>query len=242
MANPLYAILSITRELALGLPRPFRLMLVDCPDCARSYHLSADDVGAHGRVVICPRCNARWFLRGRDPTGDAKNGAWAVATRRDPEQDVPMIQGRTAFRLPRSVLMVSVLAILAVTGVTARETIVRTIPRLAGFYASAGWAVNLRGLQFANVASRQPDAQGTTISGEIRNVEQRRVRIPRVAFEARDAEGMALLSWSETAPAATLSAGRTLAFTSTPHRLPSASRTVQVTFVDEDAPSAMVAH
>ena len=37
-------------------------MLIDCPACARSYHVSSAEIGESGRTVICPRCDARWFV------------------------------------------------------------------------------------------------------------------------------------------------------------------------------------
>ncbi len=37
-------------------------MLIDCPSCARSYHVSRAAIGETGRTVVCQICNTRWFV------------------------------------------------------------------------------------------------------------------------------------------------------------------------------------
>ena len=213
-------------------------MLVDCPDCDRSYHLAAEDIGEHGRVVICPRCGARWFLGGSRPLEDVttKGAEWAVATSQVAERLEARL-GRTGVRLTRlrSALALAVTTLAAITAVEAREPIVRAMPRVAGLYAAIGWPVNLRGLQFSRLTSQGDGTEATSIAGEIRNVAHRRVRVPRVVFEVRDAGGAAILSWSEAASMGTLAGGRTLAFASAPHVLPPTSRKILVSFAEGDA-------
>ena len=216
-------------------------MLIDCPDCDRSYHLAAEDVGEHGRVVICPRCAARWFLQGSRSLEDVTTtgAGWAVATTQVAEgPSIEGLAGPVGPRRPRlrSALALGMTMLAAIAAVEAREAIVRTMPRVAGLYAAVGWPVNLRGLQFTRVTSQADGTEGMTIMGEIRNVARHRVRIPRLAYEVRDTGGAAILSWSEAASAGTLAGGKTLAFASSPHRLPSTSRKVLVSFAEDDAP------
>ena len=78
---------------------------------------------------------------------------------------------------------------------------------------------------------------GDRVSGAIRNVAGRRVSVPRIAYEVRDAIGTPLLTWSEAVPSKTLDAGKTLAFESSPHHMPADSSTVMVRFVTDDATS-----
>jgi predicted Zn finger-like uncharacterized protein len=42
-------------------------MLIDCPSCAKSYHISRAALGSRGRNVACPHCLTSWFV-----TPDAK--------------------------------------------------------------------------------------------------------------------------------------------------------------------------
>ena len=106
------------------------------------------------------------------------------------------------------------------------------MPRMAALYAAAGMPVNVRGLEIGRLAPARLGKAEVTIAGEIRNVAGRRLVVPRVAFEIRDATGASLVSWSEAAPAKMLASGKTLAFTSTPHdlhtRRPNRARSLRV--------------
>ncbi len=203
-------------------------MLVDCPDCAHSYTLGAAAIGEHGRVVICSRCDARWFQQGTRPVDTAEPAVVApVVTRaKDPRPRA------------RSLCVALALAAAAVL-VGARTSVVRAVPRTAALYAAVGWPVNLRGLAIARLRpepATSAQAGDTVLAGEIRNVAGRRVPLPRIAFEIRDDVGVALVTWSEALPAATLAAGRTLAFASAPRRLPPGGRTVLAHFAEGAAP------
>ena len=37
-------------------------MLIDCPSCARSYHVSRAALGESGRNVVCQICDTRWYV------------------------------------------------------------------------------------------------------------------------------------------------------------------------------------
>ena len=225
-------------------------MLVDCPDCARSYHLGADEIGDRGRLLICPRCDARWFQRSDRLPDDivSHQRSWHVGSRDAPEPIIKPFGTKPArnspFRhLPHPQALVAAGLLAAVAGglVGERELVVRTVPRTAALYRSVGLPVNVRGLDFAQVAAKDAPSGDVTISGEIRNIARRRVGMPRLTFEIRDPDGAPLLSWSENAPARTLGSGKAIAFASAPHRLPPTSSTVLVRFERGDATSTVVA-
>ncbi len=207
-------------------------MLVDCPDCTRTYHVRSADLG-RGRTLVCPHCDAHWFQE----IGDAKAADWdlevagvsACASSRLDE--APAVVRRP--RLPRPVLVVAAIALTClgfVALVVGRVAVVRAVPRAAAIYAMAGMPVNVVGLAFSRVSPERLASSDVTIRGTLRNIVGRRIAVPRLAFEVRDATGAALVAWSETIPTATLAAGRELAFASAPHRLPAESRTVVVRF------------
>lgn len=55
-------------------------MLIDCPSCARSYHVSRVALGESGRHVVCQFCDTRWFVEvpPTEPTldtGDSEGSA-----------------------------------------------------------------------------------------------------------------------------------------------------------------------
>ena len=215
-------------------------MLISCPDCARSYHLDADQVGEHGRVVICPRCGARWFCAGEGGFGFAPRlelGAAVAEARPDPLPAVPAWTFPPLDGIFKPLLATACIALVAIGTVSARRTIVHLIPKAAPLYAAMHLPVNARGLEFSRIVSAQLPSADLTVSGQIRNLGTGRVAIPRVAFEIRDAKGASLMSWSETPPASTLGAGRIVAFASLPHSVPPESRSVLVRFEDEQPPA-----
>lgn len=203
-------------------------MLIDCPGCAQSYHVSGTDLGDRGRTLVCPRCGARWHQQtlGRDLA------IAAVSARPTPRLDEAPATP-TRFRFPWSTLAASA-AVAACLGFVAlvveRDGVVRAMPRFAALYADAGMPVNVVGLAFSSVAPERLASNDMTVRGAIRNVASHKVHVPRLAFEVRDAAGTTLVAWSETVTAKTLKAGAELAFASTPHRLPTDSRTVLVHF------------
>ena len=201
-------------------------MLIDCPGCARSYHVSSADLGVRGRTVVCPRCGTRWHQGAPDLDVAAVSGR--VSPLLDEAPDAP-----PRFFVPRWAPAVAAAA-LACLGfaslVVARDGVVRSMPRAAALYAAAGFPVNVVGLAFARVAPERLASSDVTIRGALRNVAGRKVRVPRLAFEVRDASGATLVAWRETVPTKSLAAGGELGFASAPHRLPADSRTVLVRF------------
>lgn len=203
-------------------------MLIDCPDCARSYHVSGADLGDRGRTLVCPRCDARWH---QDAPGPHLAVAAVSARPSSHLDEVPVAPRHFAPSRPALVGAGAILACLALTSlVVARENVVRAVPRAAALYGTIGLPVNVVGLAFARVAPERLATRDVIVRGALRNVAGRKVRVPRLAFEVRDAAGTTLVAWSETVPAKTLAVGRELGFASLPHRLPEASRTVLVRF------------
>lgn len=209
-------------------------MLIDCPGCARSYHVSDAELGSRGRTVVCPRCDARWYQDAGGTIGGANNrgiDGQVVSLRPHSGLDELPAPPRSRLRPSRPVLAAggAALAALVLAGaVLGRETVVAHMPRTAALYARAGLPVNVVGLDFANVRSERLASTDVTVRGTLRNVVGRRVPIPRLSFEVRDASGTMLLGWSESVPAHTLAGGRRLDFASQPHQLPAQSRTVLV--------------
>ncbi len=222
-------------------------MLIDCPSCARSYHVPRADIGESGRTLICPRCEASWFV---DADGARRDGQAAAATvemaasgirPRDVGRPRPA-PGRWRQRLHRAAMTLgaaglATLACLAAVGLVAdRDGVVRHLPRIAGLYRMLGMPVNVRGLEFANVAARvAAPLTDLSVTGEIRNVARRRVPVTRIAYEVRDAAGIAVASWTEAAPARTLGARASMAFASRAHAIPGEGRSVIVRFDDDRA-------
>jgi len=88
---------------------------------------------------------------------------------------------------------------LAVTAVGSRATIVRIMPDLAGVYAAISIPVNLRGLEFREVKSTREMQDGMpvlAIEGEVVNVVNHAVEVPRVRLAVLGPNGEELYSWT----------------------------------------------
>ena len=215
-------------------------MLLNCPTCARSYTVSHAEIGEAGRTVICPSCRTQWFARGSGVLAATNDDSREAPRRKRLETAAQLAAGRSApdrgrFRRARAAVL-AIASLALVTGLVGqRERIVRHAPRTASLYSSIGLGVNVSGLAFASVAPQRLASSDVTVAGAIRNVTGRRVTVPRIAYEVRDAIGTPLLSWSEAVASKTLDAGKTLAFESSPHHMPADSRTVSVRFVTDDS-------
>jgi predicted Zn finger-like uncharacterized protein len=203
-------------------------MLLECPVCATSYQANRADLEG-GRLVICPRCDARWRV---DAEGRRDAPAPARAIPRPREAPMP------AVALIRPALAIAACLAASMLIIGARERVVRAIPRTASLYHAIGLPVNIRGLAFVDVRPERRDEAAAQVSiiGEIKNIVGYREHVPRLAYEVRDAAGAPLVSWTEPAPAKVIAAGKTLAFASVPHVLPEDARSVLVRFDDEAPP------
>lgn len=124
--------------------------------------------------------------------------------------------------------------LLAMGVIGTRQRIVRLAPRVAALYAGIGLPVNVRGLEITALAPQRSNAADLTVSGAIRNIAQRRVVVPRLVYEVRDALGAPLAVWTEKAPAKTLGTGKTMTFVSAPHQVPSNGHSLLVRFEDDE--------
>lgn len=201
-------------------------MLIDCPGCARSYHVGQTDLGERGRTVVCPRCSTQWYQ-----AASGRDISIAAVSARPPSRldEAPARPRRLHFARNTLAIVATSLCCLALTSlVVGRNVVVRALPRTAALYAAVKLPVNVDGLAFVRVAPERLASNDVTVRGALRNVAGRKIRVPRLAFEVRDDAGSTLVAWSETISAKTLAAGGELAFASAPHRLPAEGRSVLV--------------
>jgi predicted Zn finger-like uncharacterized protein len=156
-------------------------MLIDCPNCAKSYHISRAAIGPRGRNVVCPQCLTSWSVTPDahgiadqslpDPGfGDAETrfgaveiNAEAISERARPpsyeelygskSQPNEASRGlpRELMRLPRGAITVPIALALIMGLIACRATIVRLWPQAAKIYAAAGLPVNERGLDLQHL-------------------------------------------------------------------------------------------
>jgi hypothetical protein len=119
---------------------------------------------------------------------------------------------RRLFSLP--MLIVTMLAIL-LPALNWRTAVVRHFPQTASLYAAIGLPVNLRGLFFEDVKSRNEFEDGTSvlvIEGTIVNLTTRTLEVPRLRFGLRNASGHEVYAWTAAPAKSTLGSGNGLPF------------------------------
>jgi predicted Zn finger-like uncharacterized protein len=120
-------------------------------------------------------------------------------------------------RWPLSHLQTFILALVIVDAIVVgwRNDFVRLFPQTAAFYALSGLSVNLRGVDFAGVATAAEQHEGVPIlvvQGNVVNTARKVVDVPRIKFIARNAARQETYSWTAAAPRTVLSPGEVVPF------------------------------
>ncbi|MCG8652098.1 MAG: hypothetical protein MI861_19825, partial [Pirellulales bacterium] len=152
----------------------------------------------------------------------------------------PIVIGRSRRRLTIPAGLAAgwaglVLAVLAIGFLTInqREAIVRAMPGSAWAYASLGMPVNVRGLDFRDVAySWESDAGRIVLEvhGDIVNITDRDMQVPPVVFALRDEVKKEVYQWEEAVLSEPLGAGASAAFAIRIPTPPKSIKSVQVRF------------
>ncbi len=125
-------------------------------------------------------------------------------------------------------------ALVLAAGLHEREAVVRLLPQTAKLYAMAGFPVNLRGIEIRNVKSRlvtDNDEPVLVVDGDLVNVSDRRVDVPRLHFSLLGPDGRQIYVWSAQADRNNLQPGETLNFRRRLAAPPGEARNVSVRFI-----------
>jgi predicted Zn finger-like uncharacterized protein len=250
-------------------------MLIVCPACASEYRIDTDRVGASGRSVRCAACRETWFIGPDDvaaallaelspEAGSVESATVAEQPAPEPPADATRAEEPTPRRRPppkpsrpakragprrlspalAAALAVAALLPLALLG---RATLVRAMPQTAALYAGIGLAVNLRGIDFSDVAAFQTAADGANpaqlvVEGDLVAVARTRVAVPPVEVEIRDQHGQSLYRWSVPGPRAALEPGERARFKASLSAPPAQGRSVEVHFAEASAAAPAADH
>ncbi len=125
-------------------------------------------------------------------------------------------------------------ALALTAGFLEREAVVRLLPQTAQLYAAIGFPVNLRGIEIRNVKSRlvtDGDEPVLVVDGDLVNVSDRKVDVPRLHFALTGPDGRQIYVWSAQADRANLQPGETLNFRRRLAAPPAEAKNVSVRFV-----------
>lgn len=131
-------------------------------------------------------------------------------------------------------LVTALLVFILTFGIVSRESVVRAAPELATLYAAVGFPVNLRGLEFHNIRTRQEIQDGITvlaIEGEVGNIANRAVELPRVRLSVLGDKGVEIYSWTALLPKSILYPHESVPFKSRLASPPAAGKEIMVRFL-----------
>jgi predicted Zn finger-like uncharacterized protein len=129
-----------------------------------------------------------------------------------------------------AVLLICVLGF----GIASRQSVVRAAPELATLYAAIGFPVNLRGLEFQNIRTKQEIQDGITvlaIEGDVENIVNRAVELPRVRLSVLGDNGVEIYSWTALLPRSILYPHERVSFKSRLASPPAQGKEIMVRFL-----------
>ena len=135
---------------------------------------------------------------------------------------------------PRLIAVNVILASIVIGAISSRSTVVSAVPDLAGLYASVGLPVNLRGLEFSGVRTTREIQDGIpvlVIEGEVANILEYPVELPRLRLSVRGPGNRELYSWTALLQCSMLSDGERISFRSRLASPPAEGREVLVRFL-----------
>lgn len=177
-------------------------MILTCPECATSYFVPDDRIGAAGRRVRCHACAHTWRAVAEEPLDLVSTSEEGAVVREagfgkreetpEPAPDTPKAfraraeQQRRNRRMAATGAvwagMASVFVALLAGAWLFRVEVVDLYPRAAAAYAAVGSPVNPTGLEFEALGAKaSPTTFGQVlISGAVRNVRDDAVEAPPV--------------------------------------------------------------
>jgi predicted Zn finger-like uncharacterized protein len=145
--------------------------------------------------------------------------------------------GTAEWRWPLSRLQTAIMALVLVDAIIVgwRADFVRAMPQTASFFSWMGMSVNLRGLDFQNIATATEQHDGVPIlvvEGNIVNDAHKIVDVPRIKFVVRNAAKQEVYAWTAVPSRQMLPPGEAVAFHSRLASPPPDGHDVLVRFVN----------
>ncbi|MFN5616334.1 MAG: MJ0042-type zinc finger domain-containing protein [Brevundimonas sp.] len=187
-------------------------MILTCPECATSYSVPDEALGAKGRRVRCQSCAHQWMATPDEPlvlsvepapapVPDPDHAPIPESLAATPAPELPKayraraeLQRRIRRAATHGAMWAGLTSVfVAIMGAAwlFRVNVVEVFPRAAAAYAAVGAPVNLVGLDFEALSARRSlrDPSKVLVSGALRNVRDREVTVPPVRVALLDSHG-----------------------------------------------------
>jgi predicted Zn finger-like uncharacterized protein len=222
-------------------------VLIDCPGCSASYHITKAALGPSGRKVACPRCETVWLAKPAapepedtlptdtqissdhwSPAGKHTGYARAVAA-------MPVAAPRRAMPpFVHNFFAGTLLLVLAMGLLASRDAIARVWPGAGRLYVAIGIPVAHDGLAIQDLHTVLTHVDGAPylgVEGVIVNLRRGETPVPSVRLAIRDADQHELYAWTVALDRRSLPAGETLLFRARLADPPADGRDVVARFV-----------
>lgn len=183
--------------------------------------------------IIMPQEGDVAFVEDAPPTVPDTQPEAARVSRRKLVSPKVAAQTKRSSNAPLALAAAVLFAVLSI-GIMSRESVVRMAPELASLYAAAGFPVNLRGLEFQNIRTRQEVQDGVTvlaIEGEVENIVSRAVELPRVRLAVVGDNGAEIYAWTALLPRSILYPHERVPFKSRLASPPAAGKEIMIRFL-----------
>jgi predicted Zn finger-like uncharacterized protein len=220
---------GVEREPAMAEAAAVEVAAADRPVAAADDPISWHEAPEEGEAAppLAPEASVDIATETHDDPPETEN---APAPRATPRRPAPRKKSRKGL----GIAAVAALGAFAVLAIAARTAVVRAIPDLGRAYAAVGLPVNLRGLEFRDVHTTSETQDGIivlVIEGEVVNVAQHAVEVPRVRLAVLGTGGQELYSWTTLLPRSMLGEDEKVSFRSRLASPPPDGREVLVRFL-----------
>ena len=196
-------------------------MIITCPSCQTRYTVKAQAFMPSGRKVRCASCGHSWHQDAPidQPLAVTPEPEPVPAARAEPASFAaevahtataqPAPAAPRAARMRRQgagwetaagwVVLVAVIGGLFGSLFAYREAVVTLWPNANALYAVVGMPVNTRGLEFRDITWARETEDGKpvlAIFGEVVNLTERQLSVPKVRVALQDAAGNEIYHWT----------------------------------------------
>ncbi|MGE0339177.1 MAG: MJ0042-type zinc finger domain-containing protein [Xanthobacteraceae bacterium] len=193
----------------------------------------ARKTGAKQPEIIAPQEGDIAFVQDAPPTAPDYQPEAAPVTKRKLVSPPVAARRKRSANAPLAIAAAVLFAVISI-GIMSRQAMVRAAPELASLYAAIGFPVNLRGLEFQNIRTKQEIQDGVavlSIEGEVENIVSRAVELPRVRLAVLGDNGAEIYAWTALLPRSILYPHERVPFKSRLASPPAAGKEITVRFL-----------